>query len=170
MEKRKKASLTFSVIAIALMVSMAAGLFMQRSGLAPKSYIVFATGSTPDEYGNKIHQLDVLQKEGIYWYVVVHITEVNYTSGMTAEIDSNMLTKLRIQVYINKTLVTDCTDAVAKTRVYLNISTVFTNQLMSYTGGCEGAGDYWAVTYESTSWTPVTDTAYDVAVKYEAYY
>lgn len=172
MEKRKKASL-ISAVALALMVSMAAGLFMQHSGLAPKSYLVFAGDSNPDEYGNQIEYVRVWQNKTGSWETAVIIYDFNYTQDMTVEIDANYPTYLSISVYINRTLCENNINlADDYTRVYVNVSTVFTNQLATWQ---ESNGDLppftiYRVLYTTTTWTPATDTTYDVTVKYEAYY
>lgn len=166
MEKKRKASLTFGAVALALMVSMAVGLFMQRSGLTP-AYLVFATGSTPDSYGNMVRQVWMIQEaQGKTW----DIDYGEYTEGMTQEIDANYQTKIIVAVNINKTLAGDPGEAAAYTRVYLNISTVFTDQLLAYWEVDDIDVGFYTVKYNSTLWTPATDTSYDVTVEYEAYY
>ena len=164
MEKKRKASLTFGAIALAIMISVAIGVFMQRSGLTP-SYLAFAVGSTPDAYGNKIAQFTVFQVGG--WFDAT--SYLDYTSGMTIEISANTVTWLQIHVHINKTL-TSQGDADDYTRVYMNISHgKKTNELLTWFSTASD-GDFYRVIYNCTNWTPATDTAYQVDVRYEAYY
>lgn len=164
MEKKRKASLTFGAVALALMIALAVGVFMQRSGLTPKSYLVFATGSTPDAYGNKIAQLTVFQPD---WFDAT--SYLDYESEMTIEISANTLTWMQIHVHINKTL---CVEPLADdyTRIYMNISEgEKSNELLTWFSTASD-GDFYRVIYNCTSWTPATDTAYDVDVAYQAYY
>ena len=171
MEKKRKASLTFGAVALALMIALAVGLFMQRSGLTP-AYLVFAVGSTPDSYGNKIVWVVVLQNLTGTFEIVTVIDTSNYTSGMIVEIDANYPTYLRTFVQINKSLCGDYIDlADDYTRVYFNISTVCTNELGVKTGSIQSSGDFYQVYYNcEVEWTPTTDTAYECTVEYEAYY
>jgi len=166
MEKRKKASVTFSAVALALIVSIGVGLFMQRSGLTP-SYLVFAGDSTPDSYGNMVRQVWMIQAaQGKSW----DIDYGEYTEGMTVEIDANYQTQIIVAVNINKTLANDPGEAAAYTRVYLNVSTVFTDQLLTYWQVQDLDAGFYTVTYNSTLWTPSADTVYACTVEFEAYY
>jgi len=167
---KKKASL-ISAVALALVISVAFGLFMQHSGLTP-AYLVFALDSNPDSYGNKIVWVCVLQNQTGLFEIVTTITTSNYTSSMTVEIDANYPTYLRTFVQINKTLCDDYIDyADDRTRVYFNISTVCTDELGVKTGSIQAEGDFYQVYYDcQVEWTPATDTAYDCTVEYEAYY
>lgn len=168
---KKKASL-ISAVALALMVSMAAGLFMQRSGLTP-AYLVFALDSNPDSYGNMINLVKINTYEGAGpWDEVWHITPSNYTSGMTLEVDANLLCFIRAEVKLNDTLASTWEEARDYTRVYLNISGVFTNKLLGFVGFAAPSGGLWTISYGLTSgnWTLQTDTSYAISLKYEAYY
>lgn len=164
MEKRKKASVTFGAVALALTVAVAFGVVMQRSGLTP-AYLVFAGDSAPDSYGNKIVQLTVFQTGG--WYSTTSYED--YTSGMTIEITANIVTWMQIHVHINKTLCVE-PEADDYTRVYMNISGgVKTDELLTWFSTASD-GDFYRVIYNCTDWTPAIDTSYDVTVEYEAYY
>ncbi len=169
MEKKRKASI-FSVFTVALLVSVAVGLFMQSSGLTP-SYLVFAGDSSPDEYGNKIVRVIIYQNLTGEFEAVYTLECADYITGMTIEIDANYPTNMRVTVQIKKTL---CDDGMQKaidyTRVYWTISTVCTDKLGVQMGGVQGVGDYYLVPYLSDEWTPVSDTTYSVSLDYEAYY
>ena len=169
MEKKKKKASIFSAVALAVMVSVVAGLFMQRSGLTP-SYLVFASDSNPDGYGNMIYAVDIWQNKTGNFEEITGIVYTTYTEGQTVEIDANYPTKLLARVFINKTLCGNNIDlADDYTRVYWNISTVCTDFVGIYkeTGS---AGDFYEVFYWSKTWTPATDIEYSVSIHYEAYY
>lgn len=172
MEKKRKASLTFSVVALALMVSLAVGLFMQSSVLTPISKLLVYAQSNPDSYGNQISWVKIYQIHGASHDVVRYITDSNYTSGMTLEVDANYETYLKIRVLLSDTLASDIMDAEAKTRVYLTVSGIFTNELLDAKGSGSGpAGFYWIEFGDQTyNWATAADTVYECTVKYEAYY
>lgn len=170
MEKRKKASI-FSVFTAALLISVAVGLFMQSSGLAPMSKLLVYAQSNPDSYGNKILLICIMHGET----TLASISIEDYIHGMTIELDANQDIYVNVQVLINITLCnSDLSLAIDYTRVYFNISGVCTNE----PGICGGSfyyiiddpPKYIQVEYAGPVWTTVADTTYEVSVKYEAYY
>lgn len=169
MEIGKKKASVIGIVALALMISVTLGLFMQRSGLTP-AYLVFAVDSNPDSHGNRIESLKVYQNKTGSFDWVATIDTGNYTSDMTVEIDANYPTFFAVAVRINNTLASSTDDAKSKTRVYLNISEgVYTNEDLTAVSSDPG-GDWYYVVYQCDPWTPTTDTLYNCAVRYEAYY
>jgi hypothetical protein len=82
--------------------------------------------------------------------------------------DNNPL-KIIVGVNINKTLTSTPNTA---TRVYLNITGVVTNQLMTFQGNWTGTYFYLCLHYYTWNATgqPNAGTEYNVAIRYEAYY
>lgn len=170
MEKiRKKASIV-GLATTALLVTIALSLFMQY---VPMSKLLVYAQSDPDEYGNRIFIMYVNQYQDGEWcrFVICHYS--GYTENMTFEIDANFETRVEVHVLINKTLAPTWQNARDYTRVYVNVSTICTDQLLSYNDAWTDQGDFWSIGYEQTvgnAWTPAIDTIYQVDLKYEAYY
>lgn len=151
------------LITATLIVTIVLSLFMQY---VPKSTMVYAAG-TPDSYGNQIDYVRIFQGG----QQVYTITYSNYTSGMTIDIDANVITYLTIEVSLNETLVVGNPQDFS--RVYLNVSTIYTNLLVPSTGYSGPVAGFYSVTFGSsttTEWTTGTDITYECSVRYEAYY
>ena len=178
-------------VAISLLV-----LVLVRPYVAPQFAIlkVYADG-TPDSYGNRIlgvwvaewnetlsnYQSPYKQCKILVTYDGTNTFDVftihgngdqmaifKYTSGVELKVYGNQKCRIIVVVAANKTLISD---PEPETRVYLNITGVVTNQLMTYQTSAEGT-NYYKITYyyDWTSNLPSEGTSYAVAIKFEVYY
>ena len=155
----------FGTVTTSLALIMAILLLLAtHQTLLHQSLIVFAAGN-PDGYGNAINTMSIYQNE----IQVAYATTSNYSSGMTLEIDSSILTRIVATVRLNLTLASSQSDAKDKTRVFLNISDVVSNQNMTFWQSGQDA-NYYYVSYNSSLWTPDVDTTYNVTLDFDAYY
>ena len=138
---------------------------------------VWATGSAPDQYGQQIYEVIIYQNiSGSYIQAQTIMASNqgggNYSSGMTLSITSNVQTYFYVAVLMNSTLITGSPSA--DTRVYLNVTGIYTNALMiynSYSGNYPSAPfDDVVYEYPSTYWTPAASTTYSISLLYQAYY
>ena len=125
---------------------------------------------TPDAYGNVIMNLTIHQWNGTLWELLQTVTtDTNWTQRV---VDSQPI-NITICWRLNKTLASTTTLARTYTRVYINISTIWTNNEMNYTGSVSSDATYY-YGYERAYWNqtgkPESGVTYDVATKYEAYY
>ena len=166
--KNKHKIMLVSIVVAGLVGLMGYGYMVQQN---PKAFLVFAVGSQPDIYGNKIRQVGIHQiRGGGQWYDI--ITYEEYQSGMTMDIVANYPTNIAVAVDINKTL---CPGGVAQAknlvRVYLSISNgVKTNELMTWLQSVDEYPGFYSVLLNSTSWVPATGVLYTVTTNYQAYY
>ena len=96
------------------------------------------------------------------------VTILEYNNGVEVKVYGGKQCKIIVKVGANKTLISD---PETETRVYLNITGVVTNQLMTYDGYSTGTNFYLITYYYNwTSNLPSEGTSYTVAVKFETYY
>jgi len=144
------------LIIIPLSLIIALALF---SGIHHNTMLVFATGSSPDSYGNMIHEVFFWTYnhtsdawEPIY-YIWTHdggshyfkstwtnFTVGTYSSGFTLSVKATTEIKFGIYVLLNDTFASSSAEALSNTRVYMNISTSdnagnWTNHLMDDNSG-----------------------------------
>jgi len=131
--------------------------------------------SNPDAYGNRIAKIRIRQYKDTGWIDVVVIDTSNYTEGMTVTVPANKETIIAVHVWINKTLTNNdqalCDDY---TRVYLNVSGVYTNlELEFYYSETASDPNFWEVWYRipyAQNFTTATDTTYQISALYQVYY
>jgi hypothetical protein len=151
--------------------------------------IVYA-GGTPDSYGDRIVIVHVRMWNGTDYEVQpdqytydgstsfdgagimygLNANPIAYSDGnMYWRVKDNNPLQIWVDVAINKTLTTTPSSA---TRVYLNITGVVTNQLMTY-NGYSSTTNYYLCTHIYT-WNvtgqPNAGNSYDIVIRYEAYY
>ena len=125
---------------------------------------------TPDAYGNVIMNLTIHQWDGDSWELLQTVeTDTNWTQRV---VDSQPI-NITVCWRLNITLADDITEARAYTRVYINITTIWTNNEMNATGSVTSDVDYY-YGYELAYWNqtgnPESGVTYNVATRYEAYY
>jgi hypothetical protein len=120
-----------------------------------------------DSYGNDINYIEIYQYNGSSWNLVTNFT----SSGGSERIHDNWQTRFLVNIKLNSTLATSTSEAISYTRVYMNISTVWTNVELNNTS-CSLNGDfYWLL--EEGNWTtslPSLGVTYSCSVNYQAYY
>jgi len=165
--KSKYAVLT-SVVLAGLIAMVGFGYMIQQN---PKAFLVFAVGSQPDSYGNRINQFYIRQNRGGSFWMSDPVTYSTYESGVTIEIIANYPTWVIVAVDINQTL---CPGGILEaddlTRVYISISGVYSNQLMTWIDPTVPYAPYYRVWYNSTVWTPSSGVAYSGTLNYQVYY
>lgn len=123
----------------------------------------------PDSYGNVIVWHTVEQWNGSSWIILLnHTTSSNWTVRVAHETPTRFQVKWRL----NNTLASSETEAVDYTWIYMNISTIWTNQNLTNTSHSSDANYYYGV--ELATWNqsgyPASGVTYDVSTKYKAYY
>jgi hypothetical protein len=162
------------------------------------STLIVYAGGTPDSYGNRIVCVYIAEwnsTSGAYEFPygpinTAYVSDTNiqgskwvfpdtlnqpgvtlieYTSSFMFRVYDNHPLKIIVGVNINKTLTTTPSSA---TRVYLNITGVVTNQLMTLQGNWTGTYFYLCLYYYIWNVTgqPYAGKEYNVAIRYEAYY
>ena len=164
---KSKHVMLMSIVLAGLVGLMGYGYMVQQN---PKAFLAFAVGSQPDIYGNKIRQAGIYQiRGGGQWFDIITYDE--YQSGMTIDIVANYPTWIIVGVDINKTL---CPGGVNQAkdlaRVYLSISGVKSNELMTWLQSVDQYPGFYSVMFNSTSWVPATGVLYTVTANYQAYY
>jgi len=164
---KSKHVMLMSIVLAGLVGLMGYGYMVQQN---PKAFLAFAVGSQPDIYGNKIRQAGTYQiRGGGQWFDIITYDE--YQSGMTIDIVANYPTWIIVGVDINKTL---CPGGVNQAkdlaRVYLSISGVKSNELMTWLQSVDQYPGFYSVMFNSTSWVPATGVLYTVTANYQAYY
>ena len=165
--KNKHKIMLVSIVLAGLIGLMGYGYMVQQN---PKAFLAFAVGSQPDNYGNKIRAINIYQiRSGGLWSTIIDYD--TYQSGVTLDIIANCKTWLVSFVDINKTLVPGgLGQADDLTRVYLSISGVKSNELMTYISTIWPDEGFWTVLFNSTSWVPAAGVLYTVTANYQAYY
>lgn len=131
-------------------------------------FFVYAIG-TPDEHGNVIMEIHIYQHNGTaYDLLLNHTTSTNFT----CKVESDTYTRFECKVRFNKTFAVDEEESFDYTRVYLNVTDIYTNELMLNISG-NSDDDYWYVLYRK-DWEiadkPEYGVDYDVSFNYDAYY
>ena len=165
---KSKHVMLVSIVLAGLVGLMGYGYMVQQN---PKAFLVFAVGSQPDIYGNKIYYAIVYQNRGgTTWSNQIDYGD--YQSGMTIDIIANYPTWIAVAVLINTTL---CPSGIGEaddlTRVYISVSGgVKTNELMDWDVTWPSPEGFYRVLYACTSWTPATSVVYTITLNYQAYY
>ena len=125
---------------------------------------------TPDAYGNVICWLCVYQYNGTAWNLLLnHTTDSNWTQRVVHSQPIN----ITVQWRLNNTLADDAAEARSFTRVYMNLTGVWTNEELNATGSVTSDASYYygvELAYWNQTGKPTTGVTYDVATRYEAYY
>jgi len=152
--------------------------------------IVYASG-TPDSYGDRIVSLCLQYWNGTAWVYFtdgytydgdIHefpgdvTTAHEYVSGQIWwRVPDNTPLKFRVATQLNYSFASSTSDAVSKTKVYINITSSgysLTNQLFGDAVGIDRT-TYWIVvslyTWNVTG-QPFAGNSYDIVIRYEAYY
>ena len=164
---KSKHIMLISIVVAGLVGLMGYGYMVQQN---PKAFLAFAVGSQPDSYGNKIRSTTIYQiRQGSGWST--SITYQNYQSGVTIDIVANCPTWQIVIVDINQTLCPGgLNQAKNLARVYLSISGVKSNELMTWVESVDVYPGFYSVAFNSTAWTPGTGILYTVTANYQAYY
>jgi hypothetical protein len=165
--KKELIMLTATVSVLILMFAVAYNVL--------PSMIVYASG-TADSYGNRIANLNIEQYISGSWVSKGYVDYNNYTSGIQFKIVDNVQTRFTVTVWLNKTMASSQSEAIANTRNYINITyangtVVVSDTEMTNSGSAEYT-TYWAVT-DTYTWStnlPVAGETYYVYIKYQAYY
>lgn len=146
----------------------------------PTIRFAYADATTTDEYGNFIVriQIDQYDPEAEDWVINRRCHEsvydggyfdINYTENEEIGLQPYWETKIRVSVAINDTIATDADQALAKTRVTLNVTNAPSlDGVMGQWIAPEHIADQYYVHYE-TDWEtgPSTATIYTVSWEYE---
>ena len=151
------------VFAASLMVVAAIALFPNSQF----TKLAFAA----DSYGNDINFIEVWQYNGTNWNLLANFT----VTGGSVRVHDSWAINFTIGIQINNTLVSSVSDAIAYTRVYMNITnggTVWNNAELNNTS-CSLVGSYYYLT-EQGHWNqtakPVAGVTYACSILYQAYY
>lgn len=161
---KKKGIIVTTVFGCLLILSVAS-LFLERANIA--QFRVYGAG-TPDSYGNRIEYVKVQQNSSGSWTTEVYITNVNYTADATHQIQ-NAFTRLLVGVLLNVTLADNATHAESNTRVYANVTGVYTDEELTVNTSSSNA-TYYKVEYLLNPWQAQADTTYNITLLYQAYY
>jgi hypothetical protein len=133
----------------------------------PFTRMVFAA----DSYGNDINFIEVWQYNGTDWNLLANFT----ITGGSVRVHDGWPMNFTIGIQINNTLVSSSSDAIAYTRVYMNITnggTVWNNAELNNTS-CSLVGSYYYLT-EQGHWNqtakPMEGVTYACSIFYQAYY
>lgn len=152
---------TLLLVAISIALLMIA-LFSHPNGTFIK--LVYAA----DAYGNDIQYVEIWQWNGTVWILMHNLT----ASGGTYRINDNQPTKFVVNIKFNSTLATDQTQAIDYTRVYMNITAVWTNVELNNTS-CVLVGGFY-ILKEQGLWNvtgqPQAGVTYACTVLYQGYY
>lgn len=176
--------------AIPIAILLVATLFMNN----PKTRIniVWATGSTPDVYGDRVCSFTAMQYNGTDWnwittgysyngleenFNVATTDAIKYNSGQSFwRVIDNQPLEFYMVTYLNKTLVATEAEAEAYTHVYINITSgAYSLNTLTVNTGTGGSynGTYWVVenTYLwNVTGHPIAGSAYNIAISYNLYY
>lgn len=178
------------LLVIPLVIVLSITLLIQN----PSTTIRFAwaTGSSPDAYGNRICSLNAEQHNGTDWnwfttgYSYNGLVE-NFDSSVTNavaysygqdwwRVKDNQPIQFRLCVYLNKTFATDGANAQSNVKAYLNITGgaySLLNEEFVFGIGISQNATYWRVVgyynWNVTSY-PVVGITYNMVIRYEAYY
>jgi len=155
----KRKFLVLTLILPLLLVSL---LMMQKDTM-----IVYAA----DSYGNDINFIEVWQYNGSAWNLLANFT----STGGSVRVHDSWATNFTVGIQINSTLVSSVSDAIAYTRVYMNITdggSIWTNAELNNTS-CSLSGSYYYLTeqgYWNETGKPVAGVTYACSILYQAYY
>lgn len=161
MKSLKRKTLLAVPLAMVLCVTI---LFCQRGTFLS---FVFAA----DSYGNDIYCAEIWQYNGTAWNLLANFT----STGGSVRVHDSWAINFTIGIKINSTLVSSTSEAIAYTRVYMNITdggSIWTNEELNNTS-CSLDGDYYYLTeegYWNEAGEPVAGTTYACSVLYQGYY
>lgn len=134
---------------------------------SPFTRMVFAA----DSYGNDINFVEVWQHNGTDWNLLDNFT----TTGGSVRVHDSWVLNFTVGIMVNSTLVSSVSDAIAYTRVYMNITdggAIWNNVELNNTA-CSLNGSYYYLT-EQGHWNatgkPVAGVTYACSILYQAYY
>lgn len=162
---KKKRSILLSVAILVILSVTIATLLQTQQDLA--RITVYAAG-TPDAHNNRIQHCQIY--ENATWNTTR--TTSNYTQGETITVDTGIIVYLIYRVYLNNTFADNSSHAVSLTRIYLNVTGKYTNELLDDEANGT-SGNFYYVDYGSnvtSNWTTTADTTYVVSARYDAYY
>jgi hypothetical protein len=152
----------FLVLTLILPLLLLSLLMMQKDTM-----IVYAA----DSYGNDINFIEVWQYNGSAWNLLANFT----STGGSVRVHDSWATNFTVGIRINSTLVSSVSDAIAYTRVYMNITdggAIWTNAELNNTA-CSLSGSYYYLTeqgYWNQTGKPVAGVTYACSILYQAYY
>jgi hypothetical protein len=124
-----------------------------------------------DSYGNDINFVEVWQYNGSAYNLLANFT----VTGGSVRVHDSWPTNFTVGIQINSTLVSSTADAIAYTRVYMNITdggSIWNNVELNNTA-CSLSGSYYYLT-EQGHWNqtgkPVAGVTYACSILYQAYY
>jgi hypothetical protein len=131
--------------------------------MQPK-YTVFAV----DSYGNDINFIEVWQYNGTGYVLLANFT----SSGGSVRVHDSWVINFTIGIRFNSTLASSTSEAISYTRVYMNITGIWTNVELNNTS-CTLIGSYYYLT-EQGHWNqtgyPQAGVTYECSVLYQGYY
>lgn len=165
MSKKISRKKSYSTVATVLMVIALVALFQSPHFTGIR--LVYAA----DSYSNDIGFVEVWQYNTTAWTMLANFT----TTGGSVRIHDSWATNFTVGICINSTLVSSTSEAIAYTRIYMNITdggSVWNNAELNNTS-CSLSGSYYYLT-EQGHWNatgkPETGVTYACSVLYQAYY
>lgn len=158
--KRIKIVFATSLIAIAVIALFVLSPFTEIR-------LVYAA----DSYGNDINYVEVWQYNGTAWNLLANFT----STGGSVRVHDSWPTNFTVGIKLNSTLVSSTSDAIAYTRVYMNITdggTIWNNAELNNTF-CSLSGSYYYLTeqgYWNQTGKPMAGVTYACSILYQAYY
>lgn len=124
-----------------------------------------------DSYGNDINFVEVWQHNGTAYNLLANFT----VTGGSVRVHDSWVINFTVGIKMNSTLVSSTSDAIAYTRVYMNITdggTIWNNVELNNTA-CSLSGSYYYLT-EQGHWNatgkPSAGVTYACSILYQAYY
>ena len=143
---------------LALIAVLLACLIITQLPL-PQYYTVLAV----DSYGNDINYIEVWEGDTL---------KANFTSsGGTVRVNASKLIRFVVGIQFNDTLASSTAEAIDYTRVYMNITGVWTNMELNNTS-CQLSGSWYYLKEEGnlTAGTLSEGETYECSVLYQGYY
>lgn len=132
---------------------------------------VYAVGTTPDAYGNRIYAFSISQYIGGAWTVAYQVDTTTYSSGSTVNIASGVETYFTAYGLMNKTQFPAWAGLSSMIVYYGASNSTFTSE--TYINSITVSGQaYWLILYTRSSWTwtPASSTTYATTLNYRVYY
>jgi hypothetical protein len=124
-----------------------------------------------DSYGNDISFVEIWQYNETAYNLLANFT----VTGGSVRVHDSWVMNFTVGIKMNSTLVSSTADAIAYTRVYMNITdggTVWNNVELNNTA-CSLNGSYYYLTeqgYWNQTGKPVAGVTYACSILYQAYY
>jgi len=124
----------------------------------PQRYTVLAV----DSYGDDINYIEVWEGDTL---------KANFTSGGTVKVNASKLIRFVVGIQFNDTLASSTAEAIDYTRVYMNITGIWTNMELNNTA-CQHSGSWYYLKEEGnlTANTLNEGETYECSVLYQGYY